>query len=730
MKYGNYLAFAFFICITEIEADIYDYIYPKSSASFSNYGALGVIQNPNARFYEAGTIAFNWTKNEPYSRGSILAYPFDWLEAAYYYVDINNGLYSLSPDFSGNQTYKDKGFEFKIRLFKEKEYFPSIAVGARDAAGTGVFAGEYIVASKKFNNLDFTLGMGWGTLAGGSRISNPLIKLGDRFRSRTDVSNTAGGDFNINTLFSGGQASIFWGAEYILPNFNGVRLKLEYDSTDYTLEGFPLGRQSSQFGTYPVKKPDSRFNFALVYPASNRFHFSIGVTKGNTLNIGFSMNGPFGSKDPFIKKIDKYKPVKNSEVIKELNAKNGDIFVYRTSLLSLQDNNLSLQKAEIDENKISIVYSQSKFSSYMHANGRAMRVLDEILPDEFTEIELINVNAGQGMFSTTMYRNLFEKYSNVNNISVLKEYTKIEPVDLKKRNFSYNPSVNYPAHFWKISPDLRSQLGGPDGFYFGDLRIAFNSELQFSKNISLNTSMSAGITNNYEELKLASDSILPHVRTDIVKYLKNTEDFAINRLQLNYVNSLRNNIYYKFSGGFLESMFAGIGTEVLYRPFFSSIAIGAELWRVKQREYDMLLGFLEDKSNKYLTTTGHLNFYYMNQPSKILFTLRGGKFLARDSGLNFDFSRVFDNGLRIGAFFSLTDISKTEFGEGSFDKGFYFHIPLESFFTNYQKGVSGFGLRPLTRDGAAFIIHGHSLYGITDQAQYYNINRGWYRVYD
>jgi hypothetical protein len=110
--------------------------------------------------------------------------------------------------------------------------------------------------------------------------------------------------------------------------------------------------------------------------------------------------------------------------------------------------------------------------------------------------------------------------------------------------------------------------------------------------------------------------------------------------------------------------------------------------------------------------------------------MRGGRFLAKDSGINFDFSRRFPSGVRIGAFFSRTDISKLEFGEGSFDKGFYFHIPVDIFFDKYTRGYTGFGLRPLTRDGAAFITHSHHLWGITEQAQSANITRDWEDLYD
>ncbi len=95
-----------------------------------------------------GTIAFHWSKNDPYTRGSIIAYPFNWFEASYQYTDVNNALYSDVESFSGNQTYKDKGFDVKFRLLKES-FFPAVAIGIRDIAGTGTFAAEYLVASKR-----------------------------------------------------------------------------------------------------------------------------------------------------------------------------------------------------------------------------------------------------------------------------------------------------------------------------------------------------------------------------------------------------------------------------------------------------------------------------------------------------------------------------------------------------------------------------------------------------
>ena len=65
-------------------------------------------------------LAFTWSHNDPYLRGSIVAYPFNWLEASYQYTDVNNALYSSIESFSGSQSYKDKSFDFKVRFIKKE----------------------------------------------------------------------------------------------------------------------------------------------------------------------------------------------------------------------------------------------------------------------------------------------------------------------------------------------------------------------------------------------------------------------------------------------------------------------------------------------------------------------------------------------------------------------------------------------------------------------------------
>ena len=145
----------------------------------------------------------------------------------------------------------------------------------------------------------------------------------------------------------------------------------------------------------------------------------------------------------------------------------------------------------------------------------------------------------------------------------------------------------------------------------------------------------------------------------------------------------------------------------------------------KKRDYDQMLSFRD-----YETSTGHITFYYKEPRSKVLFKLIGGKYLAQDSGITIDLSREFYSGFQIGVFASKTDISKAEFGEGSFDKGFYWWMPVDLFFGDYRKQSTGWGLRPLTRDGAQRLVQGYPLWGVTDYADKNGIIDHWSDFYD
>ncbi|MDB9996297.1 YjbH domain-containing protein [Gammaproteobacteria bacterium] len=709
-QYRNLLIYIFLS--SHVLADPDDYIYPFKEYSFSNYGTLGLIQNPNARFLDEGSLGFSWSHNDPYLRGSLIAYPFSWLEVSYQYADINNRLYSQVEKFSGSQSLKDKSFDTKIRLIKESQLLPQIAVGLRDLAGTGLFSSEYIVASKSLSkNLDLTMGIGWGGLSG-QLIKNPLLEISDRFATRGSVGGL-GGEFNADDYFSG-IAGYFFGVEYSVPKFKGIRIKLEYDGTNYELEN------------NEPKPPESNLNFGIVFPQSKSLSYKLNFTRGNTLNFGFSYKLNLGKKNAQTTSKEKQSQIRNSNAIKIVTSRSDDN-LYKGSLKYLSDEKIFLQHASINDNELEVIFAQTKYRNPVIASGRALNILDQIAPNNITSFKVTEINGGVGLYSLAVNRNTFVRGRKLFLPPNPDRDISVEPFLLNNnnKNYKFNPEAKYPVLFHTIGPDIRSQIGGPDGFFFGDLKLKSRSELLINRGLSIVSEISYGLYDNMDDLKLASDSVLPHVRTDIVKYLKQSRNLSIQRMQLNKFGQISPSIFYKFSAGILEYMFNGYGSEVLFKPFDKNYAIGVEAWKVHQRNYDQMFGMRD-----YQTTTGHISLYYHEPITNIIFKMKGGKFLAQDSGISFEFTREFYSGFRLSAFITRTDISKEEFGEGSFDKGFSFYIPLEIFSNSYNGRNFGWGLKPITRDGGAALSHGYNLWGVAHKSNKHKFNRHTADFYD
>jgi hypothetical protein len=711
----KYIFLLIFISLASyVSADPDDYIHPFKQYSFSNYGTLGLIQNPNARFLDEGSLAFSWSHNEPYIRGSLIAYPSSWLEVSYQYVDINNRLYSQVKEFSGSQSLKDKSFDTKIRLIKESQLMPEIAIGLRDLAGTGLFSSEFIVASKNLSkSLDLTMGIGWGNISGQS-IQNPLSKISERFATRNSETG-AGGKFNLGDYFSG-SAGYFFGIEYFVPKFKGMRIKVEYDGTNYKTEN----------ESTPISQ-ESNFNFGIVFPQSKSLSYKLNFTRGNTLNFGFAYKLNLGNKNSQTASKEKPPRITNSNAIKIVTSRS-EQNLFKGALKYLSDDKIFLQHANINNNELEIIFAQGKYRNPVIASGRALNILDQIAPNNITSFKVSELNGGVGLYSIAANRNTFIRHRK--QFLPLKPDIDIslEPFILDREKYQFNPEVKYPVFFHSIGPDIRSQIGGPDGFFFGDVKLKSRSELVIKRGVSLVSDISYGLFDNMNDLKLESDSILPHVRTDIVKYLKESRNLSIQRMQLNKFGQISPSIFYKFSAGILEYMFNGYGSEVLFKPFDKNYAIGVEAWKVYQRNYDQMFGILDDVD--YKTVTGHISFYFHEPKTNILFRMKGGKFLAKDSGISFEITREFYSGFRIGGFFTLTDISTEEFGEGSFDKGFSFYIPLEIFSNSYNTRSFGWGLRPITRDGGATLSHGYNLWGVAHKSHKHRFNRHIADFYD
>ena len=187
------------------------------------------MELPNAKFMEPASLRLNFSSSFPNEYTGLTG--FTLLMDGSKRIDmlkIKNKLYG--PAFySGNQSWKDKGFDIKIKLLNQSYYFPHIAVGLRDIAGNGNFSSEYFVATKSFGNLDVTSGIGFGVLGSDNSIRNPLTSIDEGFESRSGDFGL-GGDFRIGNWFSG-PAAIFGGLEYSVKKY-GLKFIAEYDTSN------------------------------------------------------------------------------------------------------------------------------------------------------------------------------------------------------------------------------------------------------------------------------------------------------------------------------------------------------------------------------------------------------------------------------------------------------------------------------------------------------------------
>jgi hypothetical protein len=201
------------------------------------------------------------------------------------------------------------------------------------------------------------------------------------------------------------------------------------------------------------------------------------------------------------------------------------------------------------------------------------------------------------------------------------------------------------------------------------------------------------IKNNFGESTRKSDSVLPRVRSEMVRYL--TEgDTGLDSLYLQKRGNLRNDIYYRVYGGVLESMYSGVGAEALYQPFKSRLAFGLSANSVRQRDYDKGFNHLD-----YKTTTSFASVYWASPFYNLDAAFHVGKYLAKDVGGTLEVRRTFRNGWMVGLWATVTDVPAEDFCEGSFDKGMFFKIPLNGLFGVGSRSNYTMRMRPIQRDG-------------------------------
>jgi hypothetical protein len=249
---------------------------PDFRPSAGDFGGMGLLQTRSARVVKDGHFEVGYSRIFPYERYLITIQALPWLEGTFRYTSVSNRAFDGGQGGDVGTAFKDRGADLKFVLAREGRYTPALALGLQDGLGTGVFSGEYIVASKRFFDFDFSLGLGWGYLAGDAQLKNPLINLSDRFKSRTGGAQQ-GGTLLATSYFSGPNVGIFGGVEYATP-IKGLKLKLEYDPNTYQSE--PLANlfpATSHINYGVVYEPFPWIDFSLAHERGQEFMFRVSL---------------------------------------------------------------------------------------------------------------------------------------------------------------------------------------------------------------------------------------------------------------------------------------------------------------------------------------------------------------------------------------------------------------------------------------------------------------------
>ena len=648
----NYIYVFLVIILTaqDLYSDSFEY------NSFNNHGVIGLINMPTARFYDEASYGITVYDGSPDQKITMTSFPYDWMESSFFYTNIQGKPYCRqSFDPVCQQDYKDKGFNFKFRI-KEEGLWPAIAIGINDIAGTGYYSSEYIVGSYGIDRVDFHFGVGWGSLNGSkNNFKNPFGYINNQFKSRPTNTEDNGGQFQPGRYFSGKTVSPFFGLSYAVKE--NLLLKLEYDTTVAPgMVGYPI--------------PEENLSFGLEYSINKNFSIGISNERGNYSSLKFTYkNNPKASNPEY-----RYKKTQL----------NDDDNSYVKLIKSIESNGIGVNKIIETPNAIGLELTQ-----FSHPN---LDIVENI-------IRSASLDAG--------INKPIKKELRVANLKGISEYSEeFENNSLliyqRKTKKSFNTKTNFT---------FRPYLASREGFFKGAILLENNSELIIKDNLFFSTNLKYSIVDNFEDLKIPPEDTYPaQVRSDIKDYLRGFGDgIFIGRAQFDYYLTPKKSHHFMISAGILEEMFNGIGFEYLYFPQDSNYAFGFEIFDVTKRDYKMRFGSLD-----YNNIISSANFYYRNYnvipfDAKLSF----GEYLAGDEGSTIELSRSFINGTKFGVFATFTDVSTDQFGEGGFDKGIFFNIPVYGNFINYS-------WRPLTKDPGARLIRKNTLYDLLVKFKPYN----------
>ncbi|MFE3835861.1 YjbH domain-containing protein [Pseudogemmobacter sonorensis] len=677
------------------------------------WGNSGLIDMPSGEAMPDGTFSFSGAAFGPVARSTLTFQITPWMSGSFRLQNTRNwnAVYNDPSDPSNiHSSYNDRSFDLRFHLLRESEWQPSVTVGLQDIAGTGVVSGEYLAATKTFDDrLKLTAGLGWGRLGSYNSIGSP-------FGARPAPEVGRGGRPNPDTWFKG-PAALFGGVEWKASD--KWTFKAEYSSDAYETEAalrqtfdraspfnfgveYQLGRYA-RLGLYSLYGSEVGISFHAVVNPKNRV--TVGVMGPAPVGVG---QRPSRGADP---------EAWDGGWVAQADA---DAILRRNLAGYLERDGIFIEDFAYSAGRVQIRIRNTTFDAAAQAVGRTARALSHVMPASVEVFEIVPVESGMAASKVTLRRSDLEALEHVaGSDSALRgrvTVTAAEPGTIGR-----GPQEGlYPKFSWSLLPTARTvdPLRGDIG-----LRLAASYEMR--PGLVFSGSVYKRLGDNFDKLDhLTHYTGLPPVRSDVEKYTVES-GLTFERLNMAWYAHPVENIYTRLTLGYIERMHAGVSGEVLWKPVDSRLAFGAELNYTKQRDRD---GGFSFNDYDYAIATGHVSAYY-DLGNGFLGQIDVGRYLAGDLGATVSIDREFGNGWRVGAFATLTDVSADVFGEGSFDKGIRVTVPFNWFLGQPTRQEFSTLIRPLQRDGGARLDVENRLYDVIRDQHVERLDDQWSRVW-
>ena len=542
-------------------------------------------------------------------------------------------------------------------------------------------------------------------------FSNPLGLIDDAFETRPDDSIITGGTVLAGQFFRG-DAAFFGGVEWRI-NDEWTALA-EYSSDAYDREtklvGFdresPLNfgvawqpNSSYQLGAYYMYGTDLGFSATFVIdPTSAKFPSGMETSPIPVAPRGASLAAAASWDTPQVQaeSVNALGPIM-------------DALGFR------------LIAAEITGSTMRVRYQNNDFRAEAQGVGRVARLLTPFAPANVETFILEPIQRGIALSAVTLRRGDLEMLENAPNAAAL-SYDRAGFSDAAGPAPTIGWDDPTPAFLWGVAPYLEITLFDGNKPARGDVGLEASFEYELRPNLILSGAYRQRILGNRDEVGSIARSTLPPVRHEGQRYGAESGG-GIENLSLSWYGRPGRDLYSRVSLGYLERMYGGVSAEVLWKPVDSQFALGAEVNYATQRDFDLGFGFQD-----YDAVTGHVSAYY-DFDNGFEAQVDISQYLAGDIGATFSLDREFENGWKVGAYFTLTDVPFDDFGEGSFDKGIRIEIPADWLFGAPSRDTNVTNLSSLSRDGGAWLNIEGRLYDVVEGGHQGQMAENWGRFW-